>query len=90
MIGRKGGIYRLIPDGGKGWHAGPTHNSFSIGVEVVALNDKDVLPVQVIAAARLIQFLGFRKDQIFGHGEISKKKEKTEGKTIKDYILNNL
>jgi hypothetical protein len=89
VIGRKGGIYRLIPDGGKGWHAG-NYNGISIGVEVVAKNDKDVLPEQIISAARLIHFLGFKKSQIFGHGEISTDKAPTEGKTIKQYILNNL
>jgi hypothetical protein len=96
VIGRNGGIYRFIPDGGKGYHAG-NYNSRSIGVEVVALNDADVLPVQVVAAARLIHFLGFKKSQIFGHGEIAPKdsrgyatKAPSEGKTIKDYILNNL
>jgi hypothetical protein len=89
VIGRKGGIFRFMPDGAKGWHAG-NYNSQSIGVEVVAKNDADVLPEQVIAAARLIQFLGFKKDQILGHGEISSDRPKSEGKTIKDFIINNL
>jgi hypothetical protein len=96
VIGRDGGIYRFMPDGAKGWHAG-NYNGKSIGVEVVALNDADVLPVQVIAAARLIHFLGFKKSQIFGHGEIAPKDSKgratkapSEGQTIKQYILKNL
>jgi hypothetical protein len=89
VIGRNGGIYRFMPDGAKGWHAG-NYNGKSIGVEVVAKNDADVLPVQIIAAARLIQFLGFKKNQIFGHGELSTDKAANEGKTIKDYILKNL
>ena len=89
MIDREGGIHRFQPDGAKGYHAG-NYNSISIGVEVVAKNDADVLPVQVTAAARLIQFLGFKKSQIFGHGELSTDKAADEGKTIKDYILKNL
>jgi hypothetical protein len=90
VITRDGGIHRFQPDGAKGWHASQ-YNGVSIGVEVVAKNDADVLPVQITAAARLIQFLGFKKDQIFGHGELAPgHKEATEGKTIKDYILKNL
>jgi hypothetical protein len=89
VIDREGGIHRFQPDGAKGYHAG-NYNSISIGVEVVAKNDADVLPVQVTAAARLIQFLGFKKSQIFGHGELSTNKAADEGKTIKDYILKNL
>jgi hypothetical protein len=89
VIDREGGIHRFQPDGAKGAHAG-NYNSISIGVEVVAKNDADVLPDQVIAAARLIQFLGFKKSQIFGHGELSTDKAADEGKTIKDFITTYL
>ena len=97
VIDRKGGIHRFLPDGAFGWHAGPNYNRISMGVEVVAANDKDVLPIQVEAAARLIQYLGYSKNQIVGHGEIAPKdsrgfatKEPSEGKKIVDYIKNNL
>lgn len=91
VIDRDGRIHRFMPDGALGWHAG-NYNSRAIGVEVIADNDADVLQVQVEAAARLIQFLGYSKNQVVGHGEIAPpgKKEKTEGKTIVDYIKNNL
>lgn len=89
VIDRDGKIHQFMPDGALAWHASNFNNK-SIGVEVIAKNNDDVTDAQVQAAARLIQYLGFRKDQLYGHGEISDKKEETEGKKIKDYILNNL
>ena len=88
VITRDGKIHRFLPDGAKGWHAG-NYNAASIGVEVVAKNDADVLPAQVQSAARLIHYLGFKKSQVFGHGELAPgHKEATEGKTITDYVRN--
>jgi len=89
VIDGNGKIYRFMPDGAIGWQA-KGYNSKSMGVEVQALKDSDVSMVQVQAAARLIHYLGFKKDQIVGHGQISKNKQATEGKTIVDYIKNNL
>ena len=96
VIDRSGGIHRFMPDGALGWHAG-NYNGKAIGVEVIANNDADVLQVQVEAAARLIQYLGYSKSQVVGHGEIAPKdsrgfatKEPSEGKKIVDYIKNNL
>ena len=86
VIDRQGRIHRFLPDGALGWHAGPGYNGRSLGVEVEAFNDKDVLPVQVEAAVRLANYLGFKKSEVVGHGEISTNKEPTEGKTIVDRI----
>ena len=86
VIDRQGRIHRFLPDGARGWHAGPNYNGRSLGVEVIAFNDKDVLPVQVEAAVRLANYLGFKKSEVVGHGEISKDKQPTEGKTIVDRI----
>jgi len=85
VIDRQGVIHRFMPDGMLGWHAGD-YNGKSIGVEVIANNDQDVLPIQVQAAARLAQYLGFKRNQLVGHGEISSGKAATEGKTIVDYV----
>ena len=63
-------------------------------MEVIGANDQDIAnrskinnKAQLIAAARLAQYLGFKKSQVVGHGPISQgAKEITEGKTIVDYI----
>jgi hypothetical protein len=94
VIDQQGGIHRFLPDGALGWHAGPDYNRSSIGVEVIGANDQDIAArskannkAQLIAAARLAQYLGFKKSQVVGHGPISQRqKEFTEGKTIVDYI----
>ena len=94
VIDQQGGIHRFLPDGALGWQAGPDYNSRSIGVEVIGANDQDIAnrskinnKAQLIAAARLAQYLGFKKSQVVGHGPISQgAKEITEGKTIVDYI----
>jgi hypothetical protein len=78
-------IHRFMPDGAKGWHAG-NYNYKSIGVEISARNNDDVTQAQVNAAVRLIHYLGFKKSQVVGHGEISKKKQATEGKKVVDLI----
>ena len=94
VIDQQGGIHRFLPDGALGWQAGPDYNSRSIGVEVIGANDQDIAnrskinnKAQLIAAARLAQYLGFKKSQVVGPGPISQgAKEITEGKTIVDYI----
>ena len=93
VIDQQGVIHRFMPDGALAWHAG-NYNSSSIGVEVIGANDQDIAArsktngkAQLIAAARLAQYLGFKKSQIKGHGPISQgAKQITEGKTIVDYI----
>ena len=87
VIDRKGIIHRFMPDGALAYHAG-NYNGKSIGVEIIANNDRDVLQIQVEAATRLAQYLGFRKDQVIGHGEISDQKLASEGKRVVDYIKN--
>jgi len=91
VIDEEGGIHQFMPDGALGWQAG-NYNSRSIGVEVVGANDQDILnrsktnnKAQLIAVARLAQYLGFKKSQIKGHGDISSANV-GEGKTIVDYI----
>lgn len=87
VIDREGKIHRFMPDGALAYHAG-NYNGKSIGVEIVAKDDSDVTEVQVQAATRLAQYLGFRKDQLVGHGEISTRKLASEGKKVVDYVKN--
>lgn len=98
VIDREGKVFRTLPDGVVGWHAGhrdqkdaPTdlQNHNSQGVEVIAKNDADVLPIQVVAAFKLLKWLGYDKEDVWGHGEVTYNKESTEGKTIVDYWRNN-
>lgn len=88
VIDRNGQIHRFMPDGALAWHAG-NFNGKSIGVEIIASNDADVLPVQVSAAIRLAHFLGFKIANIAGHGKISSVKEPDEGYKVVSTINPN-
>jgi len=85
VIDGNANIHRFMPDGAKGWHASE-YNGRSIGVEISARNNDNVSDAQAKAAVRLIHYLGFKKSQVVGHGEISQYKEKTEGKKVVDII----
>jgi hypothetical protein len=92
VIDRQGNIHRFMPDGTKGWHAGGRdasgtyYNQTSIGLEIIANDDNDVLDIQVRAAVRLIRYLGFNKDQVIGHGQTTSRKQPAEGRKVVDYI----
>lgn len=97
IIDREGKIYKSSP-GNKAWHVKTTKgmgpddlsNSTAQGVEIIAKNDGDIIEdVQCPAALKLIKSLGIEPSNIYGHGEVSKHKQKTEGKTCKTYVLNN-
>ena len=93
LIDKEGKIYQFMPNGALAWHAG-NYNGHSIGVEVIGEDDADIAKrslqnnkAQLIAAARLAQYLGFSRSQIIGHGKVpGADKEGNEGKTIVDYI----
>jgi hypothetical protein len=96
VIDRTGKIFKTLNDDEvgaqtkKGQGAGKTLSNFNtMGVEVIAKDDTDILPAQIDAAAKLAKYLGFGKDQVFGHGEINRHKMKTEGKTITNFIRQN-
>jgi flagellum-specific peptidoglycan hydrolase FlgJ len=94
VVDRDGKIYQTLPAGSRGAHIltsklGPS-NSNSQGVEVIAKNDDDVLPVQSAAVLKLIKSLGYSPSQIYGHGEVNPgHKAESEGQTIKRYIQQN-
>jgi len=76
-------------------------NSNTEGVEVVGDDDayikaqhdadiaKGILPRQAEAVRQLIKYLGYSPNQIVGHGEVSTRKAPDEGKTIKEYVIQN-
>lgn len=93
VVDREGNIYQMLPRGSRGAHIlssdlGP-NNSNSQGVEVIAKDDSDILPIQAAAVLKLVKALGYSPNQIYGHGEVNSHKQRTEGQTIKQYILQN-
>ena len=96
IIDREGKIHQVMPSGsrashmrkGKGVGAGLS-NSNTEGVEIIAKNDADVLPVQVEAAKRLAAQLGYSPSQVYGHGEVNPHKQRTEGSTVVSSIRGN-
>jgi hypothetical protein len=66
---------------GQGVGAGLS-NSNTEGVEIIAKDDSDVLPVQVEAAKQLAAQLGYSPNQVYGHGEVNPHKQRTEGATV--------
>jgi N-acetyl-anhydromuramyl-L-alanine amidase AmpD len=94
IIDREGKVYRSFPEGMTAYHTGhqdqkdapsDLQNQTAQGVEVVAKDDADVLPIQVLAAWKLLKYLGYEKDQVWGHGEVTHNKAATEGQTITDF-----
>lgn len=95
-IDRNGNITQLVPDGTRTFHMangyGPVgtgkSNNNMLGVEVAAMNDKDVLDAQKQAGLRLAQQLGQKygfdpRTASFGHGEVNPgHKEADEGMGI--------
>jgi hypothetical protein len=92
VIDRQGTIYRTLPEGMQGQHIQTGRgvgeglsNANTEGVEIIANNDGNVLPVQEAAAARLVGSeaakYGFDpKTAVFGHGEVNPgHKEADEG-----------
>lgn len=67
---------------------GPNANMFTMGCEVIANNDSDVLDAQVKRAVAFAIELHESFPDIFhiGHGELSSKKQSSEGATIAEAI----
>jgi hypothetical protein len=93
IIDREGKIYKATK-GTKGAHVAyfydtapkDMNNSTAQGVEIIADNDSDILINQCKSALLLVKSLGYSLSQIYGHGEVSYNKLKTEGATCKAYI----
>lgn len=91
IIDRDGEIIQVLGLDQKGQHTRPAQdgsgitNSNSWGVEVIARDDSDVLPVQAAATIRLANYLenyGLNPQRIVGHGAINSHKQATEGQSI--------
>lgn len=97
IIDRNGKLYKSLPSGSLGYHVAPNKsnapkdlkNNTSQGVEIIANNDKDILPQQCRTALKLVKMLGYPTSSLYGHGELQTNKESTEGKTCKEYIIKN-
>ncbi len=98
VIDRNGKIYQTLPDGKQGRQIktsvdGKLNNTNTIGVEVIAKDDTDILPIQEEAAAKLYDLLQKKypdlgPDKVFGHGEVNTHKQATEGSTIAGFLRN--
>lgn len=89
VIDREGAIHQLMPSGARASHmrrgqgvGKGLSNSNTEGVEIIANDDSDILPIQVEAAKKLAAQLGYAPNQVYGHGEINPHKQKTEGATV--------
>lgn len=95
VMDREGNVSQTLPNGAKGAHMRPSEinglsNANTLGIEVIAKDDKDVTEAQVRASkafhAQLAkQFPGL---QVFGHGEVNSHKQGTEGASIVGAIRN--
>ena len=98
FIGRDNKIYQMTPAGVQAWHAGKLEKSLGIagkdlgnqnvlGVEVAAKGEKDILPGQRAAIAKLYKVLeaqyGWKSGSLWGHGELTSRKEGDEGATAR-------
>lgn len=92
IIDRNGNVYRGTK-GSKGAHISSFYpsapkdmnNSTAEGVEIIGKDDTDILIPQCKATLRLIKSLGYPLSNVYGHGEVSSNKMKTEGATCKAY-----
>lgn len=93
IIDRDGQIIRTLAENAQGRHTKPSErsdldisNANSWGVEIIALNDKDVTPAQTAAALELTRYLGttygMPTDRVVGHGAINGHKQADEGSAV--------
>jgi N-acetyl-anhydromuramyl-L-alanine amidase AmpD len=99
VIDRDGDIVQMTPEGRTAFHAGKLEKSQKVtgrqlgntsleGVEVIARGEKDVTPQQRSAIARLVRDRSERwgydpKTSVWGHGELTGRKEREEGATAR-------
>lgn len=98
VIDKEGEIFRTLPKGERGLHIRSgkyltplgkqldLSNDNTEGVEVIAGGDRDVTPKQIASVDRLRRLLGYGAGQVFGHGEINRHKQETEGSSAAEAI----
>lgn len=91
VVDREGKVTQVLGLTQKGQHTKPAQdssgitNSNSWGVEIIAKDDSDVLPIQAAATLRLTNYLkgfGLNPSKVVGHGAINDHKQATEGQTV--------
>jgi len=91
IMDREGNIHQALPDGMRGQHIRPSQingltNANTLGIEIIAKDDSDVTEKQRDAAARWLTETqakyGIPAANVFGHGEINRHKQATEGSTV--------
>ena len=84
---------QLIPGKGIGYHA-ESYNTNTFGIALVAEDDSKVTAAQISASislnAKLAATYDYDPKSVFGHGEVSKNKMPTEGKTVVNSIRSGL
>ncbi len=88
IMDRDGSVYRALPEGSKGQHIRPSEinsltNGNSVGIEVIANDDKDLTEQQRSALPEFATYAtsryGIPAANVYGHGEINSHKQSTEG-----------
>lgn len=90
LVGRDGGIYQLVADGERAWHAGPGRwgtitdvNNASIGIELDNDGESPFAPAQVEALIRLLDDLcarlGIPPTQVIGHADFAPTRKRDPG-----------
>jgi N-acetylmuramoyl-L-alanine amidase len=90
LVDRDGTVVNYVDDSQKAWHAGKTDkkpelgNRNSVGMALVAKDDKDLTKQQMMSAFALGQkIMGkYGISAVYGHGETSSHKSSQEGATI--------
>lgn len=93
VIDREGKIYKTTK-GTRGAHATSFYdsapddlsNATAQGVEIIATNESDILINQCKSALMLVKYLGIPLSNVYGHGEVSSNKTRSEGATCKAYF----
>lgn len=93
IIDKDGTVKQLIPGKGIGYHA-ESYNTNTFGIALVAEDDSKVTAAQISASislnAKLASTYNYDPKSVFGHGEVSKNKMPTEGKTVVNSIRSGL
>jgi actin-related protein len=100
MIDRDGNIIPYMADNAVAYHAGDTDkkpeigNWNTLGIAAVANNNNDVTKEQMKAAIKLNQDLsgkfGYSSQNVFGHGQVTSRKEALEGIALVNAIKNGV
>ena len=90
LVGRDGGIYQLVADDQRAWHAGPGRwgtitdvNNASIGIELDNDGESAFAPAQIDALVRLLDDLctrlGIPRTQVIGHADFAPTRKRDPG-----------